>query len=81
MGDSRPPPEEHFPAKEGETEQPPKRACPKCGGVNSTFRSRKHIEPMAEKGPEFETKFRRDDCGHEWKDRAPGASQKRPLPE
>ena len=29
----------------------------------------------------LETKFRCGDCGHEWKERAPGVLQKRPLPE
>ena len=61
-------------------DQPPKRACPKCGSGNYTFRNRKQIEATAEKGPELETKFKCRDCNHEFKERTPGVLQKRLTP-
>jgi hypothetical protein len=66
---------------EGQMDQIPKRACPKCGSASYTFRNRKQIEATADKGPELETKSRCGDRKHEWKERAPGVLQKRPLPE
>ena len=58
-----------------------KRACPKCGSSNYSFRSRKQIEATADKGPELETKRRCGECGHEWKEREPGVLKKGPRPE
>jgi hypothetical protein len=68
-------------AREGRMDQPPKRACPKCGSINYAFRSRKQIEATAESGPELETKFRCKDCEREWKERTPGVLKKRPAAE
>jgi transposase-like protein len=67
-----------FSARESRMDQQPKGACPECGSVNYTFRSRKQIDARAEKGPELVTKFRCKDCDKEWKERVPGLLKKAP---
>jgi DNA-directed RNA polymerase subunit M/transcription elongation factor TFIIS len=59
----------------------PARACPECGSADYAFRHRRQIPATPDAGPELETKFRCKDCGHDWKERAPGVLQKRPPPE
>lgn len=54
------------------------RSCPKCGGGNYAFRSRKQIEATPEQEAMLETKYRCKDCGHEWKERVPGVLRKKP---
>jgi hypothetical protein len=51
----------------------PTKTCPKCGGGNYTFRSRKKIPANADQGESeaVETKYRCATCQHEWKVRVP----------
>ena len=76
MGDADRPRRGILMAREGEMDQPPKRLCPKCGGGNHAFRSRRQIEATAEKPAELETKFRCKGCENEWKERVPGVLRK-----
>ena len=50
-------------------DEKPKRACPACKSDNYKFRHRKTIESEAAKPAAVETKFRCEDCKHEWKER------------
>jgi transposase-like protein len=51
----------------------PSRTCPECGSGDYTFRSRKKVAAVPEKGEPkaTETKYRCKACGHEWKVRVP----------
>jgi DNA-directed RNA polymerase subunit M/transcription elongation factor TFIIS len=57
---------------------PGKRACPKCGSDNYTFRGRKQIEATEESGPMLETRYACRACEHAWKESVAGVLQKAP---
>ena len=63
---------------EGQMDQPSRRACPKCGSGEYTFRNRKQIEATADSPAQLETKFRCRACEYEFKERVDGVLKKAP---
>jgi hypothetical protein len=61
---------------------PTSRACPACGSRGYTFRSRRQVEAVPDKGEpaQLETKYRSKGCNEEWKEKVPGVLQKAPPP-